>query len=268
VLVLGDSHTAGFEVEQDKTYAAVLESQLRQQGISAEVLNTGISGFGTAEQLAYLENEGLRYSPDVIVVGFFANDYSDNMRAGLYQLRDGELIVASRHYTPAVEILKLTLAIPGLKWLGENSYAYSYAFNSVWEFVKAKSIQRAVASSTEPEYAIPVGEVNTHEDHLTQALLGRIAEVGQRHGVFTVLADIPVRMGPKATRSSFTPTTRKASMTAFTRVLESDEYLSGRPGTQALHVPNGHHHINAYTHRRLGETLALILIANLQIGSR
>ena len=63
--------------------------------MAAEVLNTGVSGFSTAEELAYLENEGLRYSPDVIVVGFFANDYSDNARADLYRLVDGNLIVAS-----------------------------------------------------------------------------------------------------------------------------------------------------------------------------
>ena len=93
MLVLGDSHTAGFEVDQDKTFANILEvfAAAGYGGRGAQqVFQVQYGGRAT-----YLENEGLRYSPDVIVVGFFANDYSDNARADLYQLVDGNLIVAS-----------------------------------------------------------------------------------------------------------------------------------------------------------------------------
>src|SRR5690349_7287569 len=41
ILLLGDSHTAGLEVDQDLVYAKVLEEGLRKRGINAEVLNTG-----------------------------------------------------------------------------------------------------------------------------------------------------------------------------------------------------------------------------------
>jgi hypothetical protein len=264
VLLLGDSHTAGFEMDQDKIYAKVLEEALRARGVRAEVLNTGISGFGTAEELAYLENEGLRYAPDVIVVGFFANDYSDSARSGLYRLEDGKLVAASQHHAPAVDIIKLTLAIPGLKWLGENSYAYSYAFNAVWDLFKSLSIRRAATASAGPEYAVPVGEISASDEALTGALLRRIGEIGQREGIFTILADIPVRSGSHDTRSSFTAGIRDVGSKSFARVLESDEYLRGRPAAQATHAPHGHHHINAYVHRRLAEALAQILTAKSQ----
>jgi hypothetical protein len=264
VMVLGDSHTAGFEVDQDEIFATVLERALRQQGVPSEVLNTGISGFGTAEELAYLENEGLRYAPDVVIVAFFANDFSDNLRANLYRLMDGQLVAESTRYAPAVDILKVTLAIPGLKWLGENSYAYSYIFNTVWQIAKVKSIQRAEATSVGPENAVPVGMVNATEEALAEALLRRIGQIGRRHGIYTVLVDIPFREGPNDTRTSFTSGVRDAGSSTFDRVLGSDEYLSGRPNTQPAHVPNGHHHINAYTHRRLGESLARILTTEYQ----
>ncbi|HVJ12595.1 MAG TPA: hypothetical protein VNC62_13585, partial [Burkholderiales bacterium] len=55
VLALGDSHTQGYEVRQDATYSAVLERALIANGFKAEVLNAGVSGFSTAEELAYLE---------------------------------------------------------------------------------------------------------------------------------------------------------------------------------------------------------------------
>ena len=267
VLLLGDSHTAGFEVAQQEVYAKILEDALRKRGIRAEVLNTGVSGFGNAEQLAYLENEGLRYRPDVVVVAFFGNDYSDNARAGLFRLVGGKLQESSRHFAPAVDIIRLTQAIPGLTWLGENSYAYSYLFNAVWDWVKAWSTANAqadIAKTDTPagaarhEYAVQVGEVSAGEEALAIALLERIAEVGRRNGIYTVLADIPnaVGSGPQGTSPSLTEATRKAVLPSFSRVLDPEQYLGGRPAGQLVHVPHGHRHINAFAHRRLGEALA------------
>src|SRR5204862_1199586 len=65
VLAIGDSHTQGYEVRQSATFSAVAERYLAQHGVRAEVLNAGVSGFSTAEELAYLENEGYKYQPDV-----------------------------------------------------------------------------------------------------------------------------------------------------------------------------------------------------------
>jgi hypothetical protein len=71
VIALGDSTTEGFEVAQNDTYTAVLERYLKKYGVNAEVFNTRTSGFGTAEELLYLENEGIKYNPDAVVLGFF-----------------------------------------------------------------------------------------------------------------------------------------------------------------------------------------------------
>ena len=81
VLVLGDSQTQGYEARQEATYSAALERYLARKGILAQVLNAGVSGFSTAEELVFLENEGYRYQPDVVVLGFYANDFEDNLRA-------------------------------------------------------------------------------------------------------------------------------------------------------------------------------------------
>jgi hypothetical protein len=61
ILVLGDSMTEGYEVRQNATFAKVLEHRLRDKGIDAQVLNTGVSGFGNAEELMFLEHEGMKY---------------------------------------------------------------------------------------------------------------------------------------------------------------------------------------------------------------
>jgi GDSL-like Lipase/Acylhydrolase len=259
VLLLGDSHTAGLEVDQDLIYAKVLESGLRERGINAEVLNSGVAGFGTAEQLAFLENEGLRYAPDAVVFGFFANDYSDNARSGLFKLEDGRLVVASHSYAPAVDIIRWTQAVPGLKWLGENSYSYSFVFNTVWEHFKLRSIERAGKQSSGPEVAVPIGEITNEQDDLSAALLSRIGELGRKKGFQTILVDIPAIVEDHTLRSSFSSQVRAVGAQSFTYVLEFEEYLRGRPASQPVHVLHGHHHLNAYGHERLGKALAEVL---------
>jgi lysophospholipase L1-like esterase len=266
VLVLGDSHTAGFEVHQHEVFTHVLETSLRHSGVKAEVLNTGISGFGTAEHLAFLEQEGLRYRPDVVILAFFGNDYSDSARSGLYKLERGVLTESSRHYAPAVDIIRVTNAIPGLKWLGENSYAYSYLFNAAWDFVKTRSIRQAGtgltqtnAPSAHREYAVVVREISAAEEDLVVALLKRIAGFARENKIITVLVDIPGVAVSHDINSSLRPKTRQVGIDEFDHMLESDRYLRDRPEGQLVHVPHGHRHISAFTHRRLGEALAHLL---------
>ncbi len=77
VLSLGDSHTQGYEVRQDHTFSAIVERYLQREGSDTEVLNTGISGFSTAEELIFLENEGIKYSeenPYLVDIDIIDND--------------------------------------------------------------------------------------------------------------------------------------------------------------------------------------------------
>ena len=87
VLSLGDSHTQGYEVRQDATFSAVLERRLASKGFRAEVLNAGVSGFSTAEELALLEAEGHRYLAcpvkidPLAVLGFLDTGGTDERQA-------------------------------------------------------------------------------------------------------------------------------------------------------------------------------------------
>jgi hypothetical protein len=269
VLVLGDSHTAGFEVHQTEVFSSILEIALRRSGLYAEVLNTGISGMGTAEHLAFVEHEGLRYDPDVIILAFFRNDYSDSARASLYRIESGELVTASSRYAPGVGTLEVINSIPGTKWLSENSYAYSYFFNTVWRYIKIRAVQRArddhgetFVPSTLFEQAVVASRATDGEQALVLALLNRIAALGHENQAIVVLVDIPAIHGNNSFQDSLEPTTRSAVQSSFDYILSAEEYLDGRPGDELIHVPNGHRHISADTHRRLGEALAS-LIRNL-----
>lgn len=75
VLLLGDSFFWGYGVNNEEVISAVLQTLAAPQ---VEILNGACSGYGTDQELLWLVEEGIRYRPDVVVVGLFpANDWED-----------------------------------------------------------------------------------------------------------------------------------------------------------------------------------------------
>jgi hypothetical protein len=75
ILVLGDSFTFGEEVSDDETYSHDLESALP----NTEVLNLGVQGYGHDQMLLYLKEEGVKYHPNVVILGFAYLDIYRNI---------------------------------------------------------------------------------------------------------------------------------------------------------------------------------------------
>jgi len=84
ILVLGDSFTLGMAVDQDQTFPKLLERRLNgaaPPGTHVEVLNAGVSAWGTDNELLYYRTEGWRYRPDLVVLAFdTTNDVFENTR--------------------------------------------------------------------------------------------------------------------------------------------------------------------------------------------
>ena len=76
ILILGDSFTFGDEVSDDETYSSYLQEMLP----NAEVINMGIHGYGHDQMLILLKEEGVKYAPDIVILGFLALDMSRNYR--------------------------------------------------------------------------------------------------------------------------------------------------------------------------------------------
>ncbi len=80
VLFLGDSVVAGFEVEQQETFVALLEAQLQQRmGRPLHVINGGVRGYGTDQSLLWYRERGQSLAPDLVALVFSANDFDDNV---------------------------------------------------------------------------------------------------------------------------------------------------------------------------------------------
>jgi hypothetical protein len=86
VAVLGDSYVEALQLPFEQSFCPVLEERLRGcrelAGMNVEVINFGVSGYGTAQELITLRNDVWRYSPDLVLLAVTTNnDISDNSPA-------------------------------------------------------------------------------------------------------------------------------------------------------------------------------------------
>lgn len=132
IAVVGDSYAEAFQVEREKAFWSVLETRLRGcpalDGREVEVINFGVSGYGTAQELLTLREKVWAYSPDVVLLALTTNnDVLDNSRAlkatdeiPYFVMRDGQLTLDdSFRRTAAFRLRNSALNRTG-RWLREH----------------------------------------------------------------------------------------------------------------------------------------------------
>ncbi len=70
IVLLGDSFTFGTEVSDSETYAWYLQELMPD----VEVINMGVFGYGFDQMLLYLRQEGVKYRPDIVMLGYLPID--------------------------------------------------------------------------------------------------------------------------------------------------------------------------------------------------
>ncbi len=110
IAVLGDSFAEALQLPMEQRFAAVIERELSDckalAGGKVEVINFGVSGYGTAQELITLQEKVWDYSPDIVLLAFFTgNDIFDNSRTisekfsavplprPYFIFKDGQLVV-------------------------------------------------------------------------------------------------------------------------------------------------------------------------------
>ena len=75
ILMLGDSFTFGMTAEIGSSYVETIEANLPQ----SIVWNTGLLGAGTEQALALFQVYAPMLEPQITILGFFTNDFVDNL---------------------------------------------------------------------------------------------------------------------------------------------------------------------------------------------
>ncbi len=105
IAVLGDSFAEALQVPMEKTFWWKMRKQLNKKCSAlgdrkVEVINFGVQGYGTAQELMTLRHKVWEYSPDLVILAFFpGNDLINNSkklefykRRPFFVYKNGELV--------------------------------------------------------------------------------------------------------------------------------------------------------------------------------
>jgi hypothetical protein len=257
ILCLGDSHTQGYEVNQEEPFSNICEQYLKQKKINVEVINAGVSGFGTAEQLVFLENEGYKYNPDFVVIGFYANDFTDNVKSNLFKLENDTLVNINFRHVPGVKLQNKIYKFGIFRFLGENSYLYGFAFNTLWDFYKKRLLIKG-KKKVVVEYAIPVRELNTYDINLCLKLMQRINNFCKIRDIKLIILDIP--------KKSMEPSIPENYLDLFKyncdTLLYTNDLIDEFRQLKYIYLPRGYH-ISSSMHKLYGEKIGEYVLQQL-----
>ena len=136
IAAFGDSFTWAWGCPQGQEWIHVAGREIeRLGGAQVETVNCGVNGYGTGAAVGLLEEIGPEIRPDVVLLGFFSNDYTDNLLAdmlgtpGIYTVREGYLFDSFSH-----EYFQEN-------WLVRESHLYRMA-SRAWETFRVKVLRR------------------------------------------------------------------------------------------------------------------------------
>src|SRR5215207_4356877 len=174
ILVLGDSFAWGYGVEESERF-----SQLLEKSLDVEVINAGVSGYSTDQELLWYRNEGIKYETDLVIVVLAGNDVGDNDRQ----------LVNTIYYKPkfVLEEGKLVLTgspVPKTSPQGKFIYSLSqrsaFAFFLVQRYFDLISLYGKTKVSS-AQASSPVPDVNAEREpfKLTIALVDEIRNIAE-----------------------------------------------------------------------------------------
>lgn len=189
IAILGDSFVFGSGVAQDGILTRRLAAHL---GPGFEIVNLGVPGYGTDQELLTLRRWGRKLSPDLVLLGFFWNDLMENVSDRIYglpkprySLEQGRLVL----HPPAGFSAPSTFARLDAS-LSSRSHLWSLLRNGL------SSAGRAVGDAPEErpvsiDFSLKNPPASREADFaLAFALLGAVrdeaASLGAPFGVFSV----------------------------------------------------------------------------------
>ena len=78
ILFLGDSIIFGDYVSEEETLVRLVEGIAKDNGQNWETINAGVGGISLQNELTILQETGLSLDPDVVVLGFYLNDFQES----------------------------------------------------------------------------------------------------------------------------------------------------------------------------------------------
>jgi len=208
ILLLGDSFFWGFGVNDNDVISELLQQKL---GDKTEVINGSVTGYGTDQELLWLTKEGLRYKPDLVILGFFpTNDLDEISNSVMYGypkpyflLNDGKLLLKNVPVPDTRETRRKAFDMPQslfgkLKsFLRHNVHSYQFIVGRLNSIKPLRRFFLEVGLADEFTTVLPGITPHTLDPEkvqdLSNALILQIEKLSHAAGAEFLLAFIPQR---------------------------------------------------------------------------
>lgn len=243
VLVLGDSYVWGYGVNEDEVFTELLRKAMPE----VEIVNMGVSGYSTDQELLLYRDEGHKYKADLVVIVVTENDPLGNTLTQQYvvygkpafQLRNGELALVNQPVprTPLWKRAISQFATRSYILTATNRYLYSRAISGG----AAPVVQKKNGDGDSGKFP------RTQEEEITARLLIELKrEISARPGEGKLLVVFTEDLTGSREMAEYLAPFDISS-------LDLEEYIDERD--ESFHLKNDFHW-NAEGHKRVAEILA------------
>ena len=257
ILVFGDSFAFGVGV--DEAYLATTRLQeLLASSVPGglEVINLGVSGYSTDQELLLLERLGSELDPDIVVLIVCDNDYNANSEDFVYQRYykpyfdiddEGEL------YLRNVPVPTLTRSQAVKLWLGRES--------NLWNFVRSRDSSNPLIQSFVDGFQVEVSRSPRRPYKTTRAIVSRFADAAYRLGAPLVVTSTG-RRGENPDLFASLSRHLSARQIPHVDLLPVLEEARTREPSRRWDLDDGLHHWDRDGHELVAQTLAGFIEAN------
>ncbi len=125
ILIYGDSLSAGYGIDVDQSWAALLQQRLEAQGYEHRVVNASISGETTEGGVTQIEEAISTFSPELIILELGGNDGLRGFPPA--RIKDNLRQIAGKAKASGADVVLLGIRIP-------TNYGarYTSAFEAVY----------------------------------------------------------------------------------------------------------------------------------------
>lgn len=270
LLLIGDSFTWGWGVNDDETFASELERRFAVSGTIAEVVNAGVGGKGTDYAIKFLETHGVTLKPDALAVFFYYNDYFDNGTSEYYRI-EADSALTERSLTDTRTARKdFFRHIPLYDWFGRWSHAFNFVKNELQKVLLYTQAERAELTERSRAPMLSVENVAA-----TKVFIGVLHREITREGIPLFFFYVPSREDTARYRAGGGPSDFEERLAEMLRAEEIPftsltPLVAGLPGSiDNLYYPvDEGGHWRAVTHRAVGDFLATFFAPRFGGGGR
>ncbi|MBM4459436.1 MAG: hypothetical protein FJ011_17040 [Chloroflexi bacterium] len=245
IVLLGDSRTFGFGVPIAQHYSTLLAGYFDK----VEVINLGTSGYGVDQELLFLEYEGFRYRPDLVIayVAHYSNQrhmYTERFgkQKPRFVLKDGKLTLTNSPVpSPAADAQPASAPKQIHRWLADQSVLY--------RIIVAGALQ-AIRPTAPPASSAPGEEMS----ETPEAFVREMLELGA--AIVFEMHDASARRGAQFVLVTQIPELHDAALRRSLPSLDVTSALANR----AFDLPDDLGHINEAGNGALAWEIAAFLV--------